>query len=257
MSDQPPRGLLVQAEAGDAEAQNEIGRFHAARMPDAGAAAAAAHWFGRAAEQGLLKALHNLGVLALREGHADLAERVFQTASDRGWTNSTVALGSLREEAGAREEARDLYESAAKQGNADGQDRLAGMALRLDTDHGFRVARYWSELSAAQGSAAGLMCLATIYHEGLAVERDGPRAHAYYLAAARKGHRGAQLMTGVAFETGANVARDLVESTYWLKRAAAQGDGIAVTYLKRVEGRLSGEQARTVAARLADDGVES
>src|SRR4051812_41717440 len=98
--------VQAKANAGDAEAQNAMGRLvsHAA---GANAFADAEQWFRRAAEQGLAKAKHNLGVLYWqRDPASQEAVQWFTDAAKDGWPDSTFVLGTLREERGDTEGAR-------------------------------------------------------------------------------------------------------------------------------------------------------
>jgi uncharacterized protein len=251
MSLQPPRDLVAKAERGDAEAQSDLGRFYAERVGGAGARKSASMWFTRSAEQGFARAQHNLGVMAVQDDRLEEAQRWFQAASDQGWLNSTYTLGVLHLEAGRNSEASKLFDKAARQGHADAQDALANMFFKLKSDEAYKVARQWSELAAEQGLASAEVRLATIYHEGLGVERDPPRAAAYFLSAAKKGHPNAQFMMGVAYEVGAGVAVDLMESGYWLTQAAGAGNDVAEHYLMtRVVPRLSVKQQKALEARI-------
>ena len=204
-------------------------------------------WFKRAADQGLPKAMHNLGVLAVRADRDGSAEKWFQAAAARGWINSTVALGVLLEEGGRVEEAMQLYETAAAKGNADAQDRLGQRAMDLDTEEGYAKARYWSELAAAQGHPGGDTNLGTIYHEGLGVERDPKRAVSHFLRAARSGHRGARFWLAVAYEVGRGVELDRIESAYWYSQVADENEQ-ARYMLMRLE--LSPDEKAALEARL-------
>jgi len=219
MADAPSPNLLAAAERGDAEAQNELGRFYGG-LGSAAGAEMAERWFQRAAEQGLPKAMHNLGILAHRAGRDGLAEKWLGAAVERGWMNSAMALGVILDATGRTEEAMGLYETAARKGNADAQDLLGEKAFELDCEEGYARSRLWSEHAAAQGNARSEMRLATIYHEGLGVEADAKRAVSLALRAARSGHPGARLFVAVAYEVGAGIEVDRVESAFWYSLVA-------------------------------------
>lgn len=224
--------LLQKAQAGDAEAQSDLGRS----LMGSGNRAEAERWFLRAAEQGLPKAKHNLGVLAVQDGNMPEAFRWFGEAAKDGWLNSTFALGMLHHEAGDIEDAMRHLESAARQGHADSQDALGRIHFDRETRADDVIARQWSELAAAQGSAAAKTRLGTIFHEGRGVPRDPARAAAYFLDAAHQGHPGAQSMIGVALHMGVGIATDRIEAAHWLMRSAAQGNPIASAYLNAKAG---------------------
>src|SRR4051794_38712804 len=111
--------LRARAEAGDAEAQNDLGR----RLATAGSRAEAERWFRCAADQGLAKAKHNLGVLHWQdqEGSQEAIAWLHAAAQD-GWLPSIHLLGILLEQRGDSETARRYYLTAARRGHADSQN---------------------------------------------------------------------------------------------------------------------------------------
>jgi uncharacterized protein len=102
MQDELPTELLTAAQAGDAEAQTALGRWYAEHGTDADSLAAAESWFRRAADQGLARAKHNLGVLAQRTNREEEAKAWFWRAAEDGWLPSVMALGALTEQSGAK-----------------------------------------------------------------------------------------------------------------------------------------------------------
>lgn len=243
----PPDDVRLRAEAGDAEAQNTLGRWYCDNMADRTVARA---WFTRAAEQGFLRAKHNLGVLALQAGQRDEAAEWFLAAAEEGWTPSLAAIGAVFEGEGNLAGAVKFYELAAEDGNADAQDALGRLLLADDDPELYEAARSWSQKAADQGLAAAQARLGTIYHEGLGVDRDPERSVFWFLSAARQGHAGAQAMTGVALHLGIGIAADRVESAFWLTRSKAQGHEIGRVYLPEVERELTAEERRRLKARL-------
>jgi TPR repeat protein len=228
------QAILERANAGDLEAQNAMGRLVIARGgPNAYSEAEA--WFLRAAEQGLSKAKHNLGVLYLRTGrvHPD-AVKWFAEAAHEGWLPSYFAMGAICRDAGDMDRAQTLFTFAAQRGHAESQDALAAIYFGRESDEDYMVARSWSEAAAEQGIASAEVRLATIFHEGLGTPRDPQRAAGHFRTAACQGHAGAQAMLGVAYDVGAGVPVDKVEAAHWLMRAAQQGHALADIYLPTV-----------------------
>src|SRR5438552_3128825 len=140
----PDDDLLRRGEAGDAEAQNALGRFYAEHAGDLESAAA---WFERAAGQGSARAKHNLGALFFNRGDPAIGKAWFHAAVKDGWIPSVLALGAILERDGDIDAAVELYRAAAARGEADAQDALGRLAFDLDTDDGFQAARYWSEMA--------------------------------------------------------------------------------------------------------------
>ena len=151
--EQPFEALLEAANAGDAEAQNAVGRVVISRG-GADSRNEAEEWFLRAAEQGLPKAKHNLGVLYLRDGLRKQAFKWFWEAAEADWLPSAFAVGSMCEEEGHADTAKKCFESAAQRGHAESQDALGRIYFQRDTEADYVIARRWSEAAAAQGVAA-------------------------------------------------------------------------------------------------------
>lgn len=235
----PPAELLQRAEAGDAEAQDALGLWYAANLPGTGQVES---WLRRAADQGLPKAQHNMGVLTFRAGRDDEAIAWFEKAAAGGWTPSTLALAGLLEDSGSISRARELYEAAAQQGDANAQDALGRLAFDEGTEASYERARHWSEQAAKQGQADAQARLGTIHHEGLGVERDPQQAASWFLKAAQRGHAGAQMMIGAAYHLGIGVEVDRVAAARWLAASSDQGNDYARAYLKRVWADLTPDE---------------
>jgi TPR repeat protein len=226
--------LRARAEAGDAEAQSDLG----SRLARLGSRAEAEQWFRRAAEQGLARAKHNLGVLYWHGEDSDTEEALnwFRAAAKAGWLPSIFVLGMLVERGGNIENAIKLYQIAAQGGLADAQDALSRLHFNRETEKDYEIARKWAEAAAEQGHALAIARLGTIYHEGCGVQRDPKRASAYFLEAANLGHDGAQLMAGAGMHLGIGVPVDRIEAAHWLLRSAQQGNEGAQAYLEGKAG---------------------
>jgi len=61
----PSADVLARAEAGDAEAANELGLWYSEVQPDS---RKAEFWFRRAADAGMARAQYNMGVLTMKLG---------------------------------------------------------------------------------------------------------------------------------------------------------------------------------------------
>ena len=235
----PPADVLARAEAGDAEAANEVGLWYEKNRPGS---RKVKYWFRRAADAGLPRAQHNMGVLAHRSGETDDAIGWFRLAVDGGWRNSHVALGLLLDEEGDRKGAFAVLVRGAEQGCPDAQDAIGRLSLEYETEESFRVARYWSEKAAEQGNADAQTRLGTIFHEGLGVERDPKRGASWFLKAAHQGHAGAQAMIGAALHLGIGVPVDRKNAARWLSVSAYQGNPLAQAYLPRVIAELTPDE---------------
>ena len=195
------------AEAGNVEAQNELGqRYETGRgvAQDFGAAVAL---YRQAAERGNARGQGNLGAMYVNG-----------TGVQR---DDDAALAWLRR--------------AADQGDARGQNGLGVMyrdGFRVSQDYGEAVR--WFRRSAAQGYPRGQNNLGWMYENGSGVPRDDAEAVRWYHQAAEQGHVLAQYNLGWVYENGRGVRRDRVEAVRWYRLAAEQGDADAQEALDRL-----------------------
>jgi uncharacterized protein len=244
----PPADVLARAEAGDAEAANEVGLWYSENHP---ASRKVELWFRRAADAGLPRAQHNMGVLAARAERPAESIQWFRRAVNGGWRPSIFALGSLLEEQGDREGALGAFKMGAQQECALSQDALGRLALEEETEESYQVARYWSEKAAAQNHAEAQTRLGTIFHEGLGVARDPEHAMWWFLQAVKQNHAGAQAMLGVAAHLGVGVEADRFNAMRMLMLSAAQGNEMAKAYLPTVSAELTSDERLLVEQWLA------
>jgi len=131
-----PKNLMYQAESGDPEAQCNL----AMMLQSEGDFEQATVWYRRAAQQGIVQAQFNLGVL-LQNGAGtdqDFVEAVkwYEEAAKQGYLNAIYNLAFMRENGyGCTRDLRTalhLYESAANRKEPDSQCKLA--LLLLDED---------------------------------------------------------------------------------------------------------------------------
>ena len=185
------------AEAGDADAQYNLGlRYYNGEgvLQDD---KEAVKWWRKAAEQGEAKAQFNLGVMyAKGEG---------VTEDDK--------------------EAVKWYQLAAEAGNADAQYNLG---LRYDNGRGVleddKEAVKLYRLAADQGHASAQHNLGYMYAEGEGVAEDDKEAVKWYQLAADQGNATAQYNLGYMYAEGEGVTEDKREAIKWYRLAAGQGE---------------------------------
>ena len=200
-------GLRELAEAGNAEAQNELGhRYETGRgvAQDFGAAVAL---YRQAAERGNARGQGNLGAMYVNG-----------TGVER---DDEAALAWLRR--------------AADQGDARGQNGL-GVMYRdgLGVAQDYREAVLWFRRAAAQGYHRGQNNLGVMYRDGREVGRDYEEAVRWFRRAAEQGAAFGQVNLGWMYENGRGVQRDRVEAVRWYRRAAEQGNSWAQEQLDRL-----------------------
>jgi TPR repeat protein len=257
MPDELSPQLLAAAEAGNANAQNEVGRFYALRDAGPESTAQAVTWFERAAAQGFTVAKHNLGMIAWRDNKDDVARRWFQVAVEEGYVESMYPLGAILEKEGNLKAAADLYAEAGAKGHADAQWAIGCLMLSKDTDEAYRAAKGWAELASEQGHAGADVVLATIYHEGLGVERDPERAASYFLSAAEAGHVMAQYMIGIAYDVGAGVAASRADAAFWLMLSSPRNADAKYYLDTRIAPHLTRDDRSALVKKLRERGIDA
>lgn len=205
---QPPRTTREAAEAGDTNAQFEVGNFYYSRADkEREGGAQARHWLGKAAEAGHAVAQARLGVLY-----------------DRGW-------GGERDDALAVQ----WYTKAAAQG-----DHLAEYNLGLFYEAGRhvnkdvrRAADLFEKASNRPDYTRPQFHLGHIHELGLLGKVDLGAAADWYRRAAERGDPNAQFRLAKILERIANDNDTLAQAVSWYKRAAE----------KNIEGARAGAEA--------------
>lgn len=185
------------ANAGNAAAQDRIGRLYADGEGVALNAARAVDWFRKAAEQGNVDAQWRLAMYYLR-GDGPLEQ-------DR-------AAGLV------------LLQKAADGGLAAAQFSLAalyGVLPQLPWDP--ERALSWYRKAADQGMVEAMYQVGRTYNEGRGVAKDDAQAAVWFRKAAEQGYQGAEVALGRLYAQGAGVPRDREQALVWLRRAASKG----------------------------------
>lgn len=232
----PPDDLIRAAETGDAEAQSDLGRWYKENVPGTPYAEI---WFQRAADQGLPRALHNMGVVAFDAGDKELAIEWFRKAVAAGWRNSIHPLGRLLEENGDIQGAFETYNQGVTTGCTDSMAAMGRLVIDNEIEELYGKARIWCEKAVANGHLGAHMQLAQIFHEGLGIKTDPKQAISLWLRAAWQGHPGGQLMIGMACDVGLVLKKDRVAAMRFLSASAAQGNDGASACLQSVGRTLT------------------
>ena len=204
--------LTKRAEAGDADAQFDLGRAY---LNDEGIpkdVAKAVEWYQKAAAQGNSNAQNGLGV-AYYNGEGvpkDVAKAV------------------------------EWYQKAAAQGNSYAQFNLGvayynGEGVPKDA----AKAVEWFQKAAAQSDVDAQLGLGRAYFHGEGVPKDAAKAVEWFQKAAAQGNLIAQVMLGRAYAMDEGVSRDFVLSYAWTNLAAASGDVMALRLRGISESKLS------------------
>ena len=183
--------LSTSAENGYAPAQNEIGLCYV--MNDYYADAAA--WFEKAAEQGLITAKNNLGIMYYSGYGVPIdyqkAYDLFLPCAEQGIVQAQFSLGTMFEDGYGverdKQKAFDYYMQSASAGYAPaqtyvGDSYLHGAGVAADPKEAFR----WYSLAAEQGDFSAQFWLGYMYENGIGVEKNDQFAAMWYGKSAEK-----------------------------------------------------------------------
>lgn len=234
--------LLKKAEAGDVQAQQEVGGSYFNGEGVQKDEAKGLFWTEKAAAKGNPTSQYNLG-LSYAEGlgvpkDAAKALEWLQKSAMQGDADGQNGLGYLyylgqgvpKDAAKAAE----WWQKSATQGNAQAQGRLAylyqnGEGVLKDTAKALDLYKK----AATQGEETSQYNLSRIYDEGKAVPMDATKALEWRKKAAAQGHAEAQYELGWQYVGGLGIERDLVLAYAWFNLAAVSSN---VDVAKRAAG---------------------
>ena len=238
------------AEAGDAQAQFNLGFAYEYGEGVPQNSIEAVKWYRKSAEQGYARAQSNLG-FAYEHGEGvqkDATEALkwhckaaksYRKSAEQGDADAQSNLGAAYEYGYGvgknKTEAANWYRKAAEQGNAEAQKALAkcytdGKGVPQDATEAAKWYRKSVESyckSAEQGDAQAQLHLGFAYEKGEGVPQNYTEAAKWYRKAAEQGLSGAQWFLGQAYKEGQGVAQDYTEASKWYRKAAEQGDADA------------------------------
>lgn len=260
-----PNDLQLRADAGESEAQYQLGILHHGsknyreaerwlqRAASQGMAKSqlalglmilegqgiaqdrltAAEWIGKAAEQNLPMAQYSLGWLH-REGHGvikddGLAALWWRKAAAQGLSLAQYELAGLYQQGSGVEEdekqAIALYRQAASAGLARAALALALLYEKEDITQ----ALYWFRQAATGGDVRAQQALGRLYLLDKRLPRQEKEAAHWYLQAAKQGDGEASLVLGLLHAQGRGVGQDKSQAVLWLGKAvAAEAAGAAL-----------------------------
>lgn len=205
------------AEAGDADAQANLGYMYYVGEGVPQSYPEAVKWYEKAAIQGNRDAQYNLAVAyAFGEG-----------------TKQDYA------------QAATWYRRAAEQGHASAQYSLGisysyGEGIKQDPAEAVK----WFKLAAEQGYVRAQVQLGSKYHTGDGVEQNYAEAVRWYRMAADRGDPVAQYNLGSMYRSGSGVSQDYNQAMRWFRLSADQGYAAAQNELASLQRSIAGA-ART------------
>lgn len=212
----PGAQLSVKANAGDAEAQYQLGYnlYHDKTHPDM---TQARSWFEKAAAQGHAKAAYAAGLMYSNGdgGDADQARAVvyFRQAAKGDVAPANAAMGVAYATGAGVETDLDQMLAWYKKGAALGDaksERMLGQATLygIGTESDPAAAVAWLRKSAAQNDAEAEATLAGIYYDGDGVTADYTEAYKWAALAAKHGSADGNYYTGLMEENGRGTKQD-------------------------------------------------
>jgi len=183
------------ADAGQAEAQFDLGVLYAQGLGVARDMNEAARWYRLAAEQGNAEAEFALGQMF-----------------SRGW-------GVPRDEADAIRWFQ-LANGAESDGMPTGWEAVEGYGMPQDNEK----AAYWYRQAAEKGHAEAQFNLGRLFAEGKGVTHDEEQATRWVRASASQGFAPAQARLGMRYASGNGVTQDDRRAYFWLTLAFLHGE---------------------------------
>jgi uncharacterized protein len=183
------------AEAGQAEAQFDLGLLYAQGLGTRTDLTEAAKWYRKAAEQGNAQAEFALGQMY-----------------SRGWGAPRDTTDAMRWMQMANDPASD--------GPPTEWTRIEGYGIEQDQ----KQAAYWYRKAAEQGHPEAQYNLGRLYATGAGVPRDQDEALRWVRAAASQGYAPAQARFGLRYATGSGIPQDHRLAYFWLTVAFLHGD---------------------------------
>jgi TPR repeat protein/predicted Ser/Thr protein kinase len=144
------------------------------------------------------------------------------------WKNQDAAKkyeqGKSLYDSGSYAEAKELFDTAASNGNLNAQYSLGYMYENGEgVTRNYAEAVKWYRLSGAQGSVDAQNNLGEIYYNGKDGTVNYAEAMKWYLPAAERGNMNAQFSLGYMYANSQGATQDYAEAIKWYRLAGAQG----------------------------------
>jgi uncharacterized protein len=204
-----------------------------------------------AAEAGQAEAQFDLGVLYAQgkgvQRDLTMAERWYRKSAEQGNAEAEFALGQMYSRGWGvpRDEADALrWFQMASNPDADGPATDWSLIGDYGMPQDDKQAAYWYELAAQKGHAEAQFNLGRLYATGKGVPHDEEQAARWVRAAASQGYAPAQAGLGTRYATGMGIGQDTKRAYFWLTLAYLHGD-------KSVEKLRAAQAARLTAEEVS------
>ncbi len=183
------------ADAGQAEAEFDLGVMYAQGLGVLRDLNVAAQWYRKAADQGNAEAQFALGQMY-----------------SHGWGVPRDTADAIRW--------FEMANSVDSDGPPTDWMSIDGYGVQKDAEQ----AAYWYKLAANSGHPEAQYFLASLYASGQGVKRDPEQAERWVSSSATQGYAPAMAELGKRFATGNGVAKDDAHAYFWLTLAFLHGD---------------------------------
>ncbi len=234
--------LTEAAEAGDIEAQNELGNCYYNGDGVEQDYKKAAYWYGKSAESGNAIPEYNLGLLyeygdGVEQDSAKAAEW-YRKSAEQGYERAQYKIGYCYYTGNGveqdYEQAYDWFFEGSENGDAMAHYMLGwfcekGYVVDKDEEKAFGLyseAYEWGAVIAAKE-------LGFCYYYGRGVQKDCAKALSYFEVAAEAGYCVAQTMLGLMYYDGTGTDINHEQAFAWFEKAATAGYGIAEYWMGR------------------------
>lgn len=228
-------------EAGDIDAQEELGIYYLEGKYIAQDIQKSEHWFGKAYEQGCFSIL----VLAdayikgeLVPQNEKRAFEIYSQCAEQGEPYALFRLACFYQDGIVVEKndklAVDLYKKAAEKGEVSAQlilgiyyvkrglDRLYN---RENAAQEYGEALKWFEMAKeAEGDPYACLQIGKIYFKGLGVDTDYKKAVENFICAAEEGKAEAMHLLALCYNEGSGIEQDTIKAIEWFTKAYKNGN---------------------------------
>ncbi|HOY23300.1 MAG TPA: tetratricopeptide repeat protein [Cellvibrio sp.] len=216
----------TQAEAGDAAAQYEVGRYYLKESKEENHVRIAKNWFEKSAKQKYAPSLFEFGYLTMasnEENSVPQGVALMNLAADMGYAEAQYQIGLIHGMRGEFTESADLFERAAKQEHTQAMVLLAdyyenGLAVSKDPKKATELINHALEL----GSLPAKNWLGKKYAEGRGVKKDPKKAFELYSATAALNDAEGQHLLAHCYRTGFGTKKNYNESVRLARLAMQQ-----------------------------------
>lgn len=225
--------LKEQAEAGDAEAQVELGNKYYKGLGVEQNHSTAVDWCRKAAEQGNPRGQNAMGMMyqngyGVEQSHRE-AVTWYRKAAEQEYDKAQYKLGIMYNNGHGVEQSYDdaiiWHHKAAEQGYAPAQAELGWMYNKgYGVEKNNNEALAWYRKAAEQGNARAQNNLGVMYQKGDGVKQSNSEAAAWYLKAAEQKHTQAQFNLGLMYMNGQGVEKNYIQAQELFRQAATTPD---------------------------------